>query len=78
MKPPTPINLPLDLKVGRVTAVRAEDGRDGKRRRSGTGAPYPDGLGMKLTGLPWFHTWRGVYIFVFGSFVLWVAPALLP
>jgi hypothetical protein len=25
------------------------------------------------TGLPWFHTWRGVYFFVFGSFVLWVA-----
>jgi hypothetical protein len=25
------------------------------------------------TGLPWFHTWRGVYVFVFGCFVLWVA-----
>jgi hypothetical protein len=25
------------------------------------------------TGLPWFWTWRGVYIFVFGCFVLWVA-----
>ena len=25
------------------------------------------------TGLPWFHTWRGVYLFVFGSFILWVA-----
>jgi hypothetical protein len=25
------------------------------------------------TGLPWFHTWRGVYLFVLGSFVLWVA-----
>ncbi len=24
------------------------------------------------TGLPWFRTWRGVYIFVFGSFLLWV------
>jgi hypothetical protein len=25
------------------------------------------------TGLPVFHTWRGVYLFVLGSFVLWVA-----
>lgn len=24
------------------------------------------------TGLPWLRTWRGVYIFVFGCFVLWV------
>jgi hypothetical protein len=24
------------------------------------------------TGLPLFRTWRGVYIFVFGCFVLWV------
>ena len=24
------------------------------------------------TGLLWFRTWRGVYIFVFGSFLLWV------
>lgn len=24
------------------------------------------------TGLPWFKTWRGVYVFVMGSFVLWV------
>ncbi len=27
----------------------------------------------EATGLPWFHTWRGVYFFVFGCFVLWVA-----
>jgi hypothetical protein len=25
------------------------------------------------TGLPWFRTWRGVYLFVIGSFVVWVA-----
>lgn len=25
------------------------------------------------TGLPWPCSWRGVYVFVFGSFVLWVA-----
>ena len=25
------------------------------------------------TGLPWPHSWRGVYLLVFGCFVLWVA-----
>jgi hypothetical protein len=25
------------------------------------------------TGLPLFRTWNGVYLFVLGSFVLWVA-----
>jgi hypothetical protein len=24
------------------------------------------------TGLPWPTTWRGVYFFVIGSFILWV------
>ena len=24
------------------------------------------------TGLPWLGTWRGVYLFVLGSFVVWV------
>jgi hypothetical protein len=24
------------------------------------------------TGLPWPHSWRGVYLLVFGCFVLWV------
>jgi hypothetical protein len=24
------------------------------------------------TGLPWFRTWRGVYFFAFGCFVLYV------
>jgi hypothetical protein len=35
------------------------------------GAPKPsvDGEG---TGLPGFRTWRGVYLFVFGTFVVWV------
>ena len=31
----------------------------------------PDGRD-ELTGLPWLRTWRGVYLFVFGCFVLWV------
>lgn len=26
----------------------------------------------ELTGLPRLRTWRGVYLFVFGCFVLWV------
>jgi hypothetical protein len=26
----------------------------------------------ELTGLPWFDTWRAVYLFVLGSFVFWV------
>ena len=25
------------------------------------------------TGLPWLRTWKGVYLFVIISFVLWVA-----
>ncbi len=25
------------------------------------------------TGLPFFHSWKEVYIFVLGSFVFWVA-----
>lgn len=27
----------------------------------------------ETTGLPWFHTWRALYLFVIGSFVVWVA-----
>jgi hypothetical protein len=40
-----------------------------------TAADTPSGPAQnnEATGLPWFHTWRGVYVFVFGSFVLWVA-----
>jgi hypothetical protein len=26
----------------------------------------------KATGLPWFKTWRGVYVLVLASFVIWV------
>jgi hypothetical protein len=29
------------------------------------------------TGLPLFHTWKGVYLFVLASFVLWVALLIL-
>lgn len=40
-----------------------------------TAADTPSGPAQnnEPTGLPWFRTWRGVYAFVFGCFVLWVA-----
>jgi hypothetical protein len=40
-----------------------------------TAAVTPSGPAQnnEATGLPWFHTWRDVYVFVFGCFVLWVA-----
>ena len=31
--------------------------------------PAPE---TERTGLPWFRTWRGVYLFVLGCFVLYV------
>ena len=30
----------------------------------------------EATGLPWLRTWRGVYLLVLGSFVLWVVLLL--
>ena len=36
-------------------------------------AAMPPVADVEPTGLPGFRTWRGVYIFVFGSFLLWVA-----
>jgi len=38
--------------------------------RAPQSAPPPAEEG---TGLPWFRTWGGVYAFVLGVFVLWVA-----
>ena len=29
-----------------------------------------------VTGLPWLCTWRCVYLFVFGCFMVWVALLL--
>jgi hypothetical protein len=29
-------------------------------------------VGDATTGLPWPRSWRGVYSFVFGCFLLWV------
>ena len=36
----------------------------------------PPGDKEEATGLPWFRTWRGVYVFVFGSFIVWIALLL--
>lgn len=38
-----------------------------------TGAPVAAANNEEeSTGLPWLHTWRAVYAFVLGAFVLWV------
>jgi len=37
----------------------------------GTGAPCQTDVD-EVTGLPGLRTWRGVYLFVFGCFILWV------
>jgi hypothetical protein len=34
--------------------------------------PGPANSGDCQTGLPLLRTWRGVYLFVLGSFVVWV------
>lgn len=36
-------------------------------------AATPGALENEGTGLPGFRSWRGVYLFVFGSFLVWVA-----
>jgi hypothetical protein len=35
-------------------------------------AETPSESGDAATGLPWLHTWKGVYLFVLGSFIIWV------
>jgi hypothetical protein len=40
------------------------------KRPSAVEPPAPETEG---TGLPWFRTWKSVYLFVLGCFVLWVA-----
>jgi hypothetical protein len=32
----------------------------------------PGAVEKEDTGLPGFRSWRGVYLFVFGSFLVWV------
>ena len=36
-------------------------------------ATEPSARESEATGLPFFHSWKGVYLFVLGSFVFWVA-----
>jgi hypothetical protein len=36
----------------------------------------PSGGKDELTGLPGLRTWRHVYLFVFGCFVLWIVLLL--
>jgi hypothetical protein len=36
-------------------------------------AAEPPAHDTEDTGLPWFRTWKSVYLFVLGCFVLWVA-----
>jgi hypothetical protein len=37
-----------------------------------TGATEPSARESNATGLPWLRTWPGVYLFVLGSFLLWI------
>jgi hypothetical protein len=36
-------------------------------------ATEPSAREAEGTGLPWPRTWKGVYLLVIGSFILWVA-----
>jgi len=35
-------------------------------------ATDPSAQESEATGLPWPRTWKGAYLFVIGSFILWV------
>ncbi|MGC9941648.1 MAG: hypothetical protein ABSE48_07420 [Verrucomicrobiota bacterium] len=35
-------------------------------------ATEPSARESETTGLPWPRTWPGVYLFVLGSFILWL------
>jgi hypothetical protein len=36
-------------------------------------ATEPSACKSEETGLPFFRSWKSVYLFVLGSFVLWIA-----
>jgi hypothetical protein len=36
-------------------------------------ATEPSARESEETGLPVFHSWKSVYLFVLGTFVLWIA-----
>ena len=46
-----------------------DDDSPGQQHSPDQAAEPPDGS----TGLPWPRTWPGVYLFVMGCFVAWVA-----
>jgi len=37
-----------------------------------TSAQEPSASESETTGLPWPKTWKGAYLFVIGSFILWL------
>jgi hypothetical protein len=39
-------------------------------------ATEPSAREPEVTGLPWPRSWKGVYLFVLGSFLLWLALLL--
>ncbi|MSU70008.1 MAG: hypothetical protein EXS39_04380 [Opitutaceae bacterium] len=50
---------------------RLRDGTEGQHSPSRHLAPAASDHD-ELTGLPWLRTWRGVYLAVFGIFLLWI------
>jgi hypothetical protein len=38
-----------------------------------TGATEPSARETEDTGLPFFRSWKSVYLFVLGTFIFWVA-----
>ena len=50
------------MKPGEDNATRADDAPRGPSSGARDGT----------TGLPWLRTWRGVYLFVFGCFIVYV------
>ncbi|MFZ0827876.1 MAG: hypothetical protein WAO02_10685 [Verrucomicrobiia bacterium] len=46
--------------------------QDDKTAGSSGNTPGPADLSDRETGLPLLRSWRAVYLFVFGCFVLWV------
>jgi hypothetical protein len=44
----------------------------GSPRSESSPSAAPCAVEHEGTGLPFFGTWRGVYLFVFGSFLVWV------
>ncbi|HXR48068.1 MAG TPA: hypothetical protein VN784_11580 [Candidatus Limnocylindrales bacterium] len=79
MKPPPP-DPPAPAPQGRArhsgrAAGNKSNASVDNRGAQRTDAPYQTNSD-ELTSLPWLRTWRGVYLFVFGCFILWVVLLL--